>query len=262
MLRWSSAQPLPAHLEELLEQIGALRDNWFSRESGCVLVYMPPHWLISTGRLPHAAILASYQLTLDATGINQASAVNGERLLSCSADQLAGWQGDGPLPGSAPLAAPPPLVGAMTALILETEPKLAELYHKLERASTHGICEADPPYTALLRGYSATTLVQNWNQLIRASESSKRKTAPLAQQDLDRERETIQRHIQVLNHERVILQRRMDSQSMKISWLRSMNEQCLLLLRDHAQLSRRIRGLTSRLLHATAQSESLPAQDG
>jgi hypothetical protein len=233
MFRWTSTQPLPEELEERLDHAGAVRDSWFNRESGCVLVFLPPHRLISAGRLPYSAILASYQLTLDAAGIHQATAVNGERLLHCSAEQLADWDGVSPLPASGPLAAPQPLEGAMTSLFLQADAEFADLYYKLELISNRGGCEPDQDYPARLGAPSAAILLESWNQRLRMGIGSDKESRQLRQTDLDREREMIHRH--------------MNAESQRIKELRSKLSISLSQWRALADLATKYQALLGRM---------------
>jgi hypothetical protein len=162
MFRWASAQPLPPRLAELMERAGALRVDWFERSPSDVLVFLPPHLVLSSGRLPLAGIQTSYRLLLEAnaTGV----LLNGERLLNLSAADLAAWQPGEPLPRACPVNPPAPLEAALTLALLAADPGLAAAYRDLDARAERGGAPADDDYGARLRCNDAPGLVDHWNQ--------------------------------------------------------------------------------------------------
>ena len=157
MFRWASAQPLPPRLDELLERAGALRADWVERNGSDVLVFLPPHLVLSTGRLPLAGIQASYRLLLEANAT--AVLLNGERLLNLSAADLAAWQPGDPLPRACPVNPPAPLEAALTLALLAADPGLEASYHNLDARAERGGAPADDDYAA---GCAATTPLAWW----------------------------------------------------------------------------------------------------
>jgi hypothetical protein len=162
MFRWASAQPLPPRLAELMDRAGALHADWFERSPSDVLVFLPPHLVLSTGRLPLAGIQTSYRLLLEdnATGV----LLNGERLLNLSAAELAAWQPGEPLPRACPVNPPAPLDAALTSALLAADPGLAAAYCDLDARAERGGAPADDDYGARLHCNDAPCLVAHWNQ--------------------------------------------------------------------------------------------------
>lgn len=192
MFGWASPQPIPPRLEELLDRAGALRSEWGERRGSDVLLFLPPHLLLSTGRLPHGAILASYQM-LEGCGCEPDAPepplwINGERLLSLSADEVASWQPCQPLPRPCPLGSPPLLAAALTAALLDADPLLARAYQTLDARSERGGAAADLHYRERMGCPNPDELVQSWNQHLERSQAEQ-DLALLRQQLLDLERE-------------------------------------------------------------------------
>lgn len=162
MFRWASAQPLPPQLTELMERAGALRADWFERSPSDVLLFLPPHLVLSTGRLPLAGIQASFRMLqeADSTGV----LLNGERLLNLSAADLAVWQPGEPLPRACPLSEPAPLEAALASALLAADPGLEAAYHVLDARAERGGAPADGDYGARLHCNDAPGLVAHWNK--------------------------------------------------------------------------------------------------
>ncbi|MFO8239157.1 MAG: hypothetical protein R6U00_13085 [Prochlorococcaceae cyanobacterium] len=103
MFGWVSTQPLPPRLEELLARSGAVVRDWPVRQPDDALIFLPPDQVLACGRLPHAGILTSYRMLLEASEAlaregGRAVLVNGDRLLGLSAEELVGWRTELPLP--------------------------------------------------------------------------------------------------------------------------------------------------------------------
>ena len=162
MFRWASAQPLPPRLDDLLERAGALRADWVERNGSDVLVFLPPHLVLSTGRLPLAGIQTSYRLLAEASGTGVL--LNGERLLNLSATDLAAWQPGEPLPRACPVNPPAPLDAALTSALLAADPGLEASYRDLDARAERGGAPADDDYGARLHCNDAPGLVDHWNQ--------------------------------------------------------------------------------------------------
>lgn len=174
MFRWASAQPLPQRLEELLQRAGAERRLWHERQPRDVLIALAPHWLLQSGRLPLEGLEASYRLLQDALqrpGDEPAVLINGERLLSFSAADLAAWPSDQPLPRPAALAPLPPLETALTLALVQLHPALAEIYEALDQRSERGGAAAEQNYRQRLQQLDAAALVEQWNQQLQRDQA-------------------------------------------------------------------------------------------
>lgn len=162
MFRWASAQPLPQRLAELMDRCGALRSDWFERNPSDVLVFLPPHLLLSGGKLPFPGIQTSFRLLQEAGGTGVL--LNGERLLNLSAAELAAWQPGNPLPRPCSLHPVPPVEAALTSALLAVDPNLTAAYHDLDARAERGGAPADGDYAARLECRDASELVHHWNQ--------------------------------------------------------------------------------------------------
>jgi len=176
MFGWASPQPLPPRLEELLARSGAVGREWLERQAGDALIFLPPDQVLASGRLPHAGILTSYRMLLEASDAatrdgGRMVLVNGGRLLALSADELAGWRSDLPLPRACPPGNPEPLEGALTAALLAASPDLLELYQALEERSERGGADVDWKYQQLLGDANPNTLVEAWNLQLERSQA-------------------------------------------------------------------------------------------
>ena len=233
MFRWASAQPLPQRLEQLLERAGALRCDWAEKSSDEVLVFLPPHLLLSCGRLPLAGIEASYRLLLEAAGT--AVLLNGERLLNLDAAELSSWKPGEPLPKACTLAEPAPLEAALTASLLEAEPPLATAYQDLDARSERGGAPAEHDYRGRLRCSDAPGLVAHWNQQLERSQ---------AEQDLELLR------LQLLEVEQECERQFLSGRETagKLSWQRRLNEQAAKQLGRYGELVQQLLSLQGRLL--------------
>ena len=233
MFRWASAQPLPPRLVELLERAGALRTNWFERNASDVLVFLPPHLVLASGRLPLSGIQTSFRLLLEAnsTGV----LLNGERLLNLSAAELAAWQPGDPLPKACTLAEPAPLEAALTAALLEAEPPMAAAYQDLDARSERGGAPAELDYRARLRCSDAPGLVAHWNQQLERRQ---------AEQDLELLR------LQLMEVEQECERQFLSGRETagKLSWQRRLNEQAAKRLGRYGELVQQLLGLQARLL--------------
>ena len=233
MFRWASAQPLPQRLEQLLERAGALRCDWVGRNANEVLVFLPPHLLLSCGRLPLAGIEASYRLLLEAAGT--AMLLNGERLLNLDAAELASWKPGEPLPKACSLGEPAPLEAALTAALLEAEPPLEAAYLDLDARSERGGAPAEHDYQARLRCSDAPGLVAHWNQQLERRQ---------AEQDLELLR------LQLLEVEQECERQFLSGRETagKLSWQRRLNEQAAKQLGRYGALVQQLLSLQGRLL--------------
>ena len=233
MFRWASAQPLPPRLVELLERAGALRTNWFERNASDVLVFLPPHLVLASGRLPLSGIQTSFRLLLEAnsTGV----LLNGERLLNLSAAELAAWQPGDPLPKACTLAEPAPLEAALTAALLEAEPPMAAAYQDLDARSERGGAPAEHDYRDRLRCSDAPGLVAHWNQQLERRQ---------AEQDLELLR------LQLLEVEQECERQFLSGRETagKLSWQRRLNEQAAKRLGRYGELVQQLLSLQARLL--------------
>ncbi len=240
MFRWSSAQPLPLRLEELLERAGATRAEWSSRAAEDVLLFLPPHQLLACGRLPYGGLISSYQMIeacLDdhPPAAGRPTLVNGERLLNLTAAELGSWRGDAPLPRACPLPTPPPLEAAVAAALLRAEPTLEASYQRLDGQSERGGAPADLQYASRLQSSDGSALVQNWNQQLERHRAEL-DLELVQQQLLDLEQEC----------ERQFLACR--AVNSKLSWLRMVNQQSQQQLRRATDLLKRLLALQSRLI--------------
>lgn len=233
MFRWASAQPLPQRLEQLLERAGALRCDWFARESGDVLVFLPPHLLLASGRLPLAGIEASYRLLLEAS--ETAVLVNGERLLNLDAADLASWRPGEPLPKACSLGEPAPLEAALTAALLEAEPLLEAAYLDLDARSERGGSPAELDYRGRLRCDDAAGLVAHWNQQLERRQ---------AEDDLELLR------LQLLEVEQECERQFLSGRETagKLAWQRRLNGQATQKLGRYGALVQQLLTLQGRLL--------------
>ena len=233
MFRWASAQPLPPRLVELLERAGALRTNWFERNASDVLVFLPPHLVLASGRLPLSGIQTSFRLLLEAnsTGV----LLNGERLLNLSAAELAAWQPGDPLPKACTLAEPAPLEAALTAALLEAEPPMAAAYQDLDARSERGGAPAELDYRDRLRCSDAPGLVAHWNQQLERRQ---------AEQDLELLR------LQLLEVEQECERQFLSGRETagKLSWQRRLNDQAAKQLGRYGELVQQLLSLQGRLL--------------
>lgn len=233
MFRWASAQPLPPRLVELLERAGTLRTDWFERNASDVLVFLPPHLVLATGRLPLAGIQTSFRLLLEAnpTGV----LLNGERLLNLSAAELAAWQPGDPLPRSCPVHPPAPLEAALTSALLAADPGLETSYRDLDARAERGGAPADDDYGARLHCSDAPGLVAHWNQQLERRQ---------AEDDLDLLR------LQLLEVEQECERQFLSGRETagKLSWQRRLNEQAARQLGRYGELVQQLLGLQARLL--------------
>jgi hypothetical protein len=239
MFGWASPQPIPLRLEELLERAGALRSDWFERRSKDVLLFLPPHLLLSTGRLPHNAILASYRM-LDSTGgepdtTEQPLLINGERLVCLSAEELANWQPSHPLPRPCTLQYPEVLAAAMTVALLAADPNLAETYQALDARSERGGAAAELHYGERMGCHNPDELVHQWNQQMERSQAEL-DLHLLKQQLSDLETECERQFLSCREAER------------KLSWHRQISQNTVMQLRGYGDLLQRLILIQGRLL--------------
>lgn len=164
MFRWAAAQPLPTRLRELLERADAASCPWDERTADVVVLFVPPHLLVEAGWLPHAALQASYTLTRRSFGETPPppSLINGERLLTYSAEELREWQTDQPLPRPGELQPVPPLQGVFARALLDADPSLAKEYQWLDGQSLRGGAEPDRAYSARITCSDAESLLEAW----------------------------------------------------------------------------------------------------
>ncbi len=230
---------MPPRLNELLERAEAVQTDWDGHRSCDVLLFLPPHLLLSSGRLPHTAILASYQMldgcTRESYGADRPVLINGERLLNLSADDVAGWQTDAPLPRPCPLGSPPALDAALASALLAADPQLALTYQELDASSERGGAEADLHYSERVDCRNPGELVQSWNQQVKRSQADI-DLALLRQQLLDMEQEC----------ERQFLSSRKAEH--KLSWQRRISQQAAAQLHRYGDLLQRLRVIQSRVL--------------
>jgi|688.fasta_scaffold37626_2 hypothetical protein len=239
MFGWASPQPIPVRLEELLERAGALRSDWFERRSNDVLLFLPPHLLLSTGRLPHGAMVASYSM-LDSTQNEPDTTeppllINGERLLCLSAEELANWQPHHPLPKPCTLESPQGLAAALTAALLTADPQLAEAYQALDARSERGGAAAELHYSARMGCHNPDELVQQWNQQMERSQAEL-DLRLLKQQLLDLETECERQFLSCREAER------------KLSWHRQVSQNTVVQLQRYGNLLQRLFLIQGRLL--------------
>lgn len=239
MFRWASPQPFPSRLEELLKRAGAVRTDWIERQSSDVLIFLPPHLLLSTGRLPHSAIVASYQmLEVCACEPNEPETpilINGERLLNLTADEVAGWQSHLPLPRECSLGSTPMLEASLTVALLAADPQLAVSYQNLDARSERGGAVADLHYGERMGCLKPDELVQSWNQQLQRGQAEN-DLALLRQQLLDIEQEC----------ERQFLTCR--GAFSKLSWQRRINQQAGSELHRYGDLLQRLIVIQGRVL--------------
>ena len=239
MFGWASPQPIPPRLEELLERAGALRSEWFERRGSDVVVFLPPHLLLSTGRLPHAAILASYRMLDGCSHGPDAPAppllLNGERLLSLSADEVASWQPCQPLPRPCLLGSPPQLAAALTAALLGADPHLAQAYQTLDARSERGGAAADLHYRDRMGCHNPDELVESWNQHLERSQAEHDLTL-LRQQLLDLERECERQFLTCREADR------------KLGWQRQVSQKTGAQLHRYSDLLQRLLVIQGRVL--------------
>jgi hypothetical protein len=233
MFRWASAQPLPPRLAELLERAGALRADWLERSPSDVLVFLPPHLVLASGRLPLAGIQTSFRLLLEAT--TTGVLLNGDRLLNLSAAELAAWQPGDPLPHACPVHPPAPLDAALASALLAADPGLAAAYHKLDARAERGGAPADDDYGARLHCNDAAGLVDHWNQQLERRQ---------AEEDLELLR------LQLLEVEQECERQFLRGRETagKLSWQRRLNEQAAKQLGRYGELVQQLLGLQARLL--------------
>lgn len=238
MFRWASAQPLPPRLEELLERAQAVRCHWCERDGQEVLVFLPPHMLLATGRLPLAGVLSSYRMLKQAadTARQQGQGVcllNGERLLGLSADDLASWRAGSALPRACPLPPPPALEAAISKALLQVKPELDSLYRHLDEQSERGGAEADHVYISRLSITDAASLVDCWNRQLERSQ---------AEIDLELVR------LQLLEVEQECERQFLSSREAgrKLSWQRRLLDQAVAQLQHYGRLLQRLQALQSR----------------
>lgn len=239
MFGWASPHPLPLRLEELLERAGAQRTDWFERRSNDVLLFLPPHLLLSTGRLPHEAILASYRM-LGSTGGEPDTTeppllINGERLLCLSAEELANWQPHHPLPRPCTLDYPQGLAAALTVALLAADPQLVEAYQALDARSERGGAAAELHYGERMGCHNPDELVRQWNQQMERSRAEL-DLHLLKQQLLDLEAECERQFLSCREAER------------KLSWHRQISQNNVLQLRRYGDLLQRLLLIQGRLL--------------
>lgn len=240
MFGWVSTQPLPPRLEELLARAGAVSREWLDRQPGDALIFLPPHQVLASGRLPHAGILTSYRMLLDASQATtqehgRALLVNGDRLLALSAQELLGWRVDLPLPRACPPQTPPPLEAALAGALLNAAPDLLELYQALDEGSERGGAEADLGYQQRLVAADPDLLVQAWNRSLERCQ---------AETDLELLR------LQLLEVEQecerqFLLARELDG---KLSWCRRQRHYAVEQLGQYGELVRRLLRLQARAL--------------
>jgi hypothetical protein len=239
MFGWASPHPLPLRLEELLERAGAQRTDWFERRSNDVLLFLPPHLLLSTGRLPHEAILASYRM-LGSTGGEPDTTeppllINGERLLCLSAEELANWQPHHPLPRPCTLDYPQGLAAALSVALLAAEPQLVEAYQALDARSERGGAAAELYYGERIGCHNPDELVRQWNHQMERSQAEL-DLRLLQQQLLDLETECERQFLSCREAER------------KLSWHRKISQNNVLQLRRYGDLLQRLLLIQGRLL--------------
>lgn len=238
MFRWASAQPLPARLEELLERAQAVRRDWFAREPGDVLLFLTPHQVLTSGRLPLEGILASYRMLLAAAeSARQQNApaclLNGDRLLALSAEELAGWSTPAPLPRACPPQPPPLLEAALAAALLAAEPELEALYLELDRQAERGGAEAEQSYATRLGQSDAAALVDSWNRQLERRQ---------AEVDLQLVR------LQLLEVEQECERQFLSSREAgrKLSWQRRVQDQAIAQMQQYGGLLQRLQVLQGR----------------
>ena len=167
MCRWVSTQPLPSALCNLLKSAGWERIPWTHRINADALVFVPPHLVISVGKLPTAGITCSYQMMQTAFQETEQKPVhlNGERLLSFNDEDLIRWHPNDPLPGEGRLLQVEPLDAAITTRFLCNQPRLEEIYIALDQQSERGGSDPDLAYRRRLETSNNDQLLNDWNRL-------------------------------------------------------------------------------------------------
>ena len=235
MFRWASPQPMTRRLEELLERAGALRTAWSEHRCSDVIIFLAPHLILSTGRLPHASYRMLDRCTDEPVQPEMPLLINGERLLSLSADDLASWKRLEPLPELGPLQPPSLMESALTSALLAADPQLGLTYEHLDAHSERGGDAADCPYSARLACHNPEELVECWNRQLERSQAEN-DLALLKQQLLELEREC----------ERQFLSCR--EADIKLSLQRRISQQTLAQLHRYGNLLRRLIEIHGRVL--------------
>jgi len=239
MFRWASAQPLPLRLEELLDRAQAARRDWFAREPGDVLVFVPPHQVLASGRLQLEGFLASYRMLLAAAESarqqnSPACLLNGDRLLSLSADELASWSPGSPLPRPCSPQPPSPREAAFTVALLAGAPELETLYLALDALAERGGTEAEQAYVSRLGQSDAAALVDSWNRQLERRQ---------AETDLELVRQ------QLLEVEQECERQFLSSREAgrKLSWQRRLQAQAMTQMKQYGGLLQRLQVLQGRV---------------
>jgi hypothetical protein len=166
MFRWAAAQSLPSRLGELLDRAEAASCPWGSRTPDVVVLFLPPHLLTEADSMPHEVLRSVYELTCQACDDPiPPPLINGERLLSFTAEELQDWSPDRPLPRPATLQSVPVFSGVFTRALIDADPKLEEQYQWLDHHSLRGGAEPEPDYYGRLACTDPASLVEAWNQI-------------------------------------------------------------------------------------------------
>lgn len=167
MFRWAAPQPLPSRLQELLDRADATFCPWVERTTDVVAVFLPPHLLVEDGSSSHASLKASYTILREScdNASSRPFLINGDRLLTYSADELRTWSPDRPLPRAASLHPVPAFEGALTKALIEADPSLFEQYQWLDFHSLRGGSDPDVEYQARLTCNDPQSLLFTWNQI-------------------------------------------------------------------------------------------------
>jgi len=167
MFHWAASHRLPERLLELLDRAQAQERPWEARSADVVILFLPPHHLIEMGCLSYQELLASYELLRQslADTVGQTRLINGERLLSYSAEELSAWSVELPLPRPATLQPISIFSCHITKAVLDGSASLEAHYQWLDQHSLLGGSEPEHDYRCRLEWSDPEALVEACNLL-------------------------------------------------------------------------------------------------
>ena len=170
----------------------------------------------------------------EATRNSSSILLNGERLLGFSAAELRSWTPERPLPAPAELAAPEPLLAALTTALLSAQPELSTSYEGLDQRCERGGAPAEQSYGERLQTIDSNGLVTSWNRQLERHQ---------AEDDLELVR------LQLLDMEQECERQFLTSRdtAARLSYQRQLTKQATGGLQHYGRLLRRLQQQLARL---------------
>lgn len=168
MLTWTSLQPLPERLLELLDRAGAQAQRFGSHDNNTVIIFLPPHLVLGSKEICFSTFRSGFE-ELHALSQSKANAdifVNGERLLGYGAEELKSWQRGLKLPRESTLQPVEHWRASMTLAILESNKDIGKFYEDIEEHSEKGGSESDVNYLCRIRVNKPEQLIETAQDIL------------------------------------------------------------------------------------------------